>query len=331
MVKLFKKKKKSKKNVAAKAQQQPTKQVADNATSNKTPPQARKKKKAPSSKAAAVLPRSVSKEYNSPLTTIAESHDEASVVETPATETSVLQSVNVVSSTDESMEVVVGSAASSPHVAYDGSEPTLLLQQVHVFENDKQSDDTEVVISDDKVAGSHDDIRKALFQDDDEEEEGTGPVDVDDVDTAVKKAPRPVTPEEPPFDQKAEYAGTEDPAILDLIKRAKEKEEEQQSQQQSGSSQNSITDNKMVTPEQQLTRAIDDDAAPQGMFKSDVRNASITKNLLAALNCNLDTTKDLEPPSCKGMSAFYDTMCTDVRGKRPFFSEEFTRDFMEVS
>jgi len=66
------------------------------------------------------------------------------------------------------------------------------------------------------------------------------------------------------------------------------------------------------------------------MFQSDVRNASVTKKLLDALACNIDTTQDVNDQSCKGMSAFYDTMCSEIRGKRPFFSEEFTRDFMEV-
>jgi len=276
-----------------------------------TPP--RKKK---SSKAAAVIPRSLSKEYSSPLTTITESHDEEHlhVIETPAAETSLLRSINVVTSVDESMEVVVGSAnskTSDMNQAMTG-EPDVLLEQVKVF------DEEHIVESEtEEIAGNtnkHDDIRKALFQDEDVTVETEDTIEEDEAQVPV------VSPEEPPFDVQADYGGIEDPAIMDLMQRAQRAEDELPDQ--SGSAQNSIASKNVVEP-------LEDEMTPPSMFKSDIRDANITKKLLAAFNCSMDTT-EIHAPACKGMSAFYDTMCTTVRGKRPFFSEEFTRDFMEV-
>lgn len=323
-----------KSKLEAKEEKSKGKKKKQESAASKTVTPDKTRKKRPPSKATNALPRSVSKEHNSPLTTIAESHEETSsvVVRTPATEASVLNSVNVVtsSSLDESMEVVVGSASSKANTNLPNtyneamkSEPTVLLEQVHVFDkqNAKESD-TEVVVSPDKMP-NHDDIRKALFQEEDEEESDESLIkELDEIEGQQQQQvqeKRPVTPEEPPFDQSAQFGGAEDPAILALIAR-----KEEEGPDQSSSAQNSITDNKSAP-----RSSIEDDNAPQGLFKSDVRNASMTKQLLAAFNCNTDTTSD-EPPSCKGMSAFYDTMCVDVRGKRPFFSEEFSRDFVEV-
>ena len=187
------------------------------------------------------------------------------------------------------------------------------LQQVHNDGHAMKSDDHS------RVSSKHDDIRKALFQEDQVDKRMT---------VEEEEQVHVVTPSneanDPPFDVQADYGGVEDPAIMDLIDRAQQEEKEQEDQ--TGSAQNSITEQKNTNG----TTNIENDNAPQSMFRSDIRDASITKKLLEAFNCNMDTTRDIQAPSCQGMSAFYDTMCSDVRGKRPFFSEEFTRDFMEV-
>jgi hypothetical protein len=278
----------------------------------KSTAQPKQRKKKP--KAANSIPRPVSKEYNSPLTTITEIHDEERVIVTPAAEPSLLQTVNVVSSNstssvNESTEVVFGSASSKMSLTTeDGLTNESLQHDTDVVK--KTDDDTP-----NNLSSQHDDIRKTLFQE-------------DQVDKRMSaEQAHLVTPpnraNEPPFDVQADYGGDEDPAIMDLID---EEEEKQQEDNQTSSAQNSIAEQR-----KEVTNYIEDDATvPQNMFRSDIRNASITKKLLAAFNCNMDTTQDVKAPSCKGMSAFYDTMCSDVRGKRPFFSEEFSRDFIDV-
>lgn len=269
-----------------------------------------KKGRAPS-KTTASLPKSVAREYPPPLMTIDEHHEEHNEVHlvTPGTEVAspnILQSVSVVDTSDESMETVVGS--SSAKSVGPASEPSVLLDKIHVFENTAES--MEVVVATDEMT-SHDDIRKKLFPEEEEKaaeeikekvEETKAKVNKVKVEAVVNKAARPITPEETPFDQAAEYNGDEDPAILDLI-------------QASGSasiSANSIT------------------AAPDTKkFKSNVRDALITKKLFELMQCNFDTSEDRKL-KC-GMDMFYDTVCTAGNGKRPFFSKEFTRDFLEVS
>lgn len=305
MVSFRRKKKVAKEKGKLEAKQQQSKKEEKSSA----PTKQRKKKP----KAANSTPRSISKEYNSPLTTITETHDEEHVLVTPAAESSLLQTVNVVSSdsksVNESTEVVFGSASSKMSLTTEDELTNVSLQ--HDTDVVKKTDDD----TPNKMSSQHDDIRKTLFQEDQVDKRMSA--------EQVHLVTPPDRANEPPFDVQADYGGDEDPTIMDLID---EDEEKQQEDNQTSSAQNSITEQR-----KEVTTYIEDDAAvPQNMFRSDIRNASITKKLLAAFNCNMDTTQDIKAPSCKGMGAFYDTMCSDVRGKRPFFSEEFSRDFMEV-
>ena len=324
-------------NQQAKEEKRAKKKLEEATNKKVTPPQRKKKTKA-ASKATVVLRSSISKEYTPPLTTITESHDEENVhaSETPVTERSLLQQLNLVTATDESMEVVVGSAASQttrPALGDVAEESTLLLEQVRVFGNKATKESgTEVLLPSDKIANKHDDIRKALFpensalktvESEETDEEIQEAALAEDKDLQPVTGTRAMTPEEPPFDELKEYGGDEDPAILDIIAKP-QTSTNAVVPTSSGSASNSMTDHQRALP----SSLIEDDAPPpQSLFNSDVRDAKITKRLLAALNCNLDTTEDFK---CGKMSTFYDTMCADVRGKRPFFSEEFTRDFLEV-
>jgi hypothetical protein len=305
MVSFRRKKKVAKEKGKLEAKQQQSKKEEKSSA----PTKQRKKKP----KAANSTPRSISKEYNSPLTTITETHDEEHVLVTPAAESSLLQTVNVVSSdsksVNESTEVVFGSASSKMSLTTEDELTNVSLQ--HDTDVVKKTDDD----TPNKMSSQHDDIRKTLFQEDQVDKRMSA--------EQVHLVTPPDRANEPPFDVQADYGGDEDPTIMDLID---EDEEKQQEDNQTSSAQNSITEQR-----KEVTTYIEDDAAvPQNMFRSDIRNASITKKLLAAFNCNMDTTQDIKAPSCKGMGAFYDTMCSDVRGKRPFYSEEFSRDFMEV-
>jgi hypothetical protein len=304
MVSFRRKKKVAKEKGKLEAKQQQSKKEEKSSA----PTKQRKKKP----KAANSTPRSISKEYNSPLTTITETHDEEHVLVTPAAESSLLQTVNVVSSdsksVNESTEVVFGSASSKMSLTTEDELTNVSLQ--HDTDVVKKTDDD----TPNKMSSQHDDIRKTLFQEDQVDKRMSA--------EQVHLVTPPDRANEPPFDVQADYGGDEDPTIMDLID---EDEEKQQEDNQTSSAQNSITEQR-----KEVTTYIEDDAAvPQNMFRSDIRNASITKKLLAAFNCNMDTTQDIKAPSCKGMGAFYDTMCSDVRGKRPFYSEEFSRDFME--
>jgi hypothetical protein len=250
---------------------------------------------------------------------IEEHHDDQQdhTTTTPATEVAspVLQSRVVETATDESakanesMEAVVGSAASTQTLG-PYPEPTVLLDKIHVFENTK-ADSVEVIAAPDETT-IHDDLRKQLFPGEEkekakeEEKEKVKEEEKEKVDeTKQKEEPVNHVSDESPFDQLADYSGEEDPAILDLI--------DVDSKAESGSaSANSIT------------------AKDRGHFKSDVRDAVITKKLFELMRCNLDTTRDRKL-NC-GMDMFYDTMCVDdPKDKRPFFSKEFTRDFLQVS
>ena len=281
----------------------------------------KRKGRAPS-KATASLPKAVAREYTPPLKTIDEHfevHNNEVHLVTPGTEVAspnILQSVSVVDDTaDESVEAVVGSSSTKSE-GHAAKEPSVLFDKIHVFGNTAES--MEVVVATDEMT-SHDDIRKKLFpeeekEEEEEEEEGKiveNKVKVDEANVKVNevkveafenKATGPITPEETPFDQAAEYRGDEDPAILDLI--------------QASASASVSTNSIMAAPDTKD-------------FKSSVRDALITKKLFELMQCNFDTTEDRK--SKCGMDMFYDTVCASGKGSRPFFNKEFTRDFLEVS
>ena len=298
---------------------------SDSSEKQQTPETNKKKKKGKErgpSRATTSFPKAVTKEYTPPLKSIGEhleeQHNEVHLVtpETPETEVpsspNILQMVSVVDTADESVEAVVESSStkSEEHAV---TEPSVLLDKIHVF--GKTAESMEVVVATEKLT-SHDDIRKKLFPEEEKEEEEEEKTEkdhekMDEADGKVqevkqevvdnKATTEPSTPEETPFDQAAEYKGDEDPAILDLIHES-----------DSVSANNSI----MMAPDTKH-------------FKSNVRDALITKKLFELMQCNIDTT---EEQKCKcGMDMFYDTVCAAGKGKRPFFNKEFTRDFLEVS
>lgn len=235
-----------------------------------------------------------SKDYSSPLLTIDETRgDESGMPETPS---SVLETLNIVPAkepgtlethgssmyeTDESLEVVVGPVGTA---LTEGSTSVQVPKEQTEESKNEEKDVT------------HEDVRKILFSDDQEdakEEEGNT--------NQTNIAANVVTPEEQPFDAKAEFEVDE---MEDLEKTLPS---DFGRQNRADMLHTNVTRKLLDT----FNCNEDTTQGPSGLRK--IADAGILK-----MNCV--------------SNMFYDNLCgAYINGqKRPYYNEQFTLEFLQV-